>query len=622
MYERIGDNMKKLVRFARLYKLFTLALVTVVIGLILELTGYHTAAHRLLATVSIIEVVPLLAGMWHDVRTGRYGIDILAATAIITSVILGQYWAGIVVVLMLTGGESLEDFAEHRARRELDALLKRAPQKATILRKGKEIEVKVSEIKVGDKIIIRAGDMVPVDSVIIEGAASFDESSLTGESLPQSKQVDDALLSGSLNLDGPVTAKATATAEHSQYQLIINLVRAASANQAPFVRLADRYSVPFTALAYAIATTAWVVSGQAIRFLEVIVVATPCPLILAAPIAIISGMASASRYGIIIKTGSALERLAQTKTVAFDKTGTLTSGILKVDGVTAYNDYTESEILGIAASLEQNSNHVVADAIVSAARHDKVKFTKAKHVREIPGRGLVAQLKGQQIIVGRLSLLQQNAVELPAKLKPNNVLGSSVYLAVEGQLAGIITLSDEVRPESQSTIARLQSLGIKNFVMVTGDNQAIAQAMADQLGISEVHAEALPADKLHVVDRAAQKPVTFVGDGVNDAPVLTSADVGIALGARGSTAASESADVVIMLDDVGRVATGFEIAKRTFKIAKQSILIGIGLSIGLMLIFATGKFTPLAGALIQEVVDVVVIFNALRAHLIKPSTFH
>jgi heavy metal translocating P-type ATPase len=477
--------MKKLLRLARNRWLFSLACAAIVVGLILELAHQHTTAHWVLGVTSIVELIPLLAGMWQDFRSGRYGLDILAATAILVSVILGQYWAAIVVVFMLTGGESLEDYAEHRARSELDALLAHAPIKAHVLRKGKTIEVKVEEIKVGDRIIIKPGEVVPVDANTLEGTASFDEASLTGESLPQPKGVGDSLLSGSINIDGAITAKATAKAADSQYQQIITLVRAASANQAPFVRLADRYSLPFTFLAYALATGAWVISGHAIRFLEVIVVATPCPLILAAPIAIISGMARASRFGIIVKTGSALERLAEAKSIAFDKTGTLTSGLLAVDSVKAYKPFDQKDVLGMAASLEQNSNHVVARAIVEAALSQKIKAPKAKHVKEISGRGLTAQLRGTGVIVGRLSLLQEHEVRLPAGFKESSVKNTAVYVAIDGQLAGIINLSDELRPESQATLDRLHALGLRNMIMVTGDNQTIDQSIADLLDINE-----------------------------------------------------------------------------------------------------------------------------------------
>ena len=611
--------MKRLLRLGREYKLFGLTVVAVIAGLILEAAGQPTLVRWLLGIVAIGAACPLLWEMWQDFRAGKYGIDILAATAIITSVILGQDWAAIVIVLMLAGGEALEDYAEHRAKSELDDLLKRAPRTAHVIRKGKTLDVDVSELHVGDKILIKAGEVVPVDAMIIEGAASLDESSLTGESLPQPKQVKDKLLSGSINLDGALTAKATATAADSQYQQIIKLVRSAAASQAPFVRLADRYSIPFTFAAYAIAVSVWAVSGQAIRFLEVIIVATPCPLLLAAPIALVSGMARASKYGIIVKTGSALERLAAAKSIAFDKTGTLTHGHLAVDQVTSFSDLPEAKLLGLAASLEHNSNHVVAHAIVSAAQSQGIKLTKTKHITEISGLGLKASVKGQAILVGRLSLMEQHGVKWPAKSKRKAVNKTAVYVALDGELAGVITFKDELRAESKATLEDLRSLGIREFIMVTGDNQATAQAMAKQLGITHVHAEALPADKLHILEEVKDRPLAFVGDGINDAPILAAADIGIALGARGSTAASESADMVIMLDDISRVAAAFRIAGQTFRIARQSILVGIGLSLALMVVFATGKFPPLAGAIIQEVVDVVVIFNALRAHLITIS---
>lgn len=614
--------MKKLRQFLLGYKLFSFVVFALIIGIALELSGLKTAAQWFLSIVSIAAILPLVWDMTEDVRSGKYGIDILAITAVVASVILGQYWAAIVVVLMLTGGESLEDYAHNRARSELDALLSHAPQKARILRKGKVVEVPVDEIHIGDRIVINAGDSVPVDAIVLEGSASFDESSLTGESLPQSKQTGEKLLSGSLNLDGAIKARATATAEDSQYQQIVKLVRSAANSQAPFVRLAERYSLPFTFLAFAIAGAVWVLSGDAIRFLEVIIVATPCPLLLAAPIALISGMARASRYGIIVKTGSALEQMAEARTIAFDKTGTLTKGELAVDGVQTYGDFSNEEVLGLAASLEQGSNHVVAAAIIDAANHHKVKPAKVKHIKEIPGQGLKASLKGQEVIVGRYKLVQDHDVSLPKAFKENSVARTAVYVAVDGVLAGCITLSDEIRDEAQRTINQLQSSGIKHVSLVTGDNRTIADHVAKQLGISEVYAEALPVDKLQVLDKIKHRPLVFVGDGVNDAPILTAADVGVALGAKGSTAASESADMVIMVDNVGRVATAYEIAKRTFSIARQSILIGIGLSILLMLAFATGKFTALTGAILQEVVDVVVIFNALRAHLIKPAEFN
>ncbi|MCW1908370.1 MAG: heavy metal translocating P-type ATPase [Candidatus Saccharibacteria bacterium] len=607
-------SISKIRKFFKQYRQFGFVLASVVLALILDITGNDTLAHLVLLISAGINVLPLLWGMFQDLREGTYGVDILAATAIITSLVMGEYWAGMIIVFMLTGGESLEDYAERRAKTELTALLKRAPRKAHILRGRKVIDIKASEVRPNDRLIIRPGEVIPVDGVLVEGKTSVDESSLTGESLPVVKGVGETVMSGSVNTEGLVTIKAQATAADSQYEQIIRLVRSAAASKAPFVRLADRYSIPFTIIAFTIAGSAWALSGESLRFLQVLVVATPCPLILSAPIAFMSGMSRATKRGIIIKTGSALERLASAKTMAFDKTGTLTIGQPVVDQVKVFKPFSKVTVLEMAAALEQNSNHVLARAIIEAAAKHDTKKVKAKKVRELAGNGLEAHVNGKDVLVGRLGLIQDYGISMPKGFDPDDVQQTAAFVAIDNQVAGVITFKDEIRPASKATLEQLKALGIRHTLMVTGDNKVVAQKVAKELGISEVCANALPADKLAVIEGQKVRPVGFVGDGVNDAPVLAASDVGIALGARGSSAASESADVVIMLDDIELLAEGMRIAKRTLFIAKQSILIGIGLSIGLMFIFATGKFKPVYGAAIQEVVDVVVIFNALRAH--------
>lgn len=606
--------LKNVGRFFKGYKLLGIVILTIAIGGGLDVAGYDTYAHWVLGLGALGNAIPLLWDMVQDLRNGKYGIDILAATAIITSVVLREYWAAIVIVLMLTGGEALEDYAERRAKKELSVLLSNKPKKAHVLRKGKTLELKVSEITIGDRVIIRPGEVVPVDGEVVEGASDFDESALTGESLPVVKKLGDQLLSGSVNVEGAVTLKATHTAADSQYEQIIKLVRSAASSQAPFVRLADRYSIPFTILAFIIAGATWVVTGEPVRFLEVIVVATPCPLLLGAPIALISGMSRATKQGIIVKTGSAMERLGQVETIAFDKTGTLTRGTPTVDSVKTFNKFTKEDVLRYAAALEQSSSHILARAIVATTVSSKVKVSAAKQVREIAGHGLSGRLQGKTILVGRLTFMQDAKVNLPENVLNKPLGQTTAYVAVNGVLAGTISFSDDIRPEAKKTLQRLKELGIRHIMMVTGDNKATANAIAKKLDIKEVIADCLPGDKIRAIEDVQYKPIAFVGDGVNDAPVLTAADVGIALGARGSTAASESADVVILLDDITKVSSGVAISKRTFFIAKQSILIGILLSIGLMGVFSTGKFKPVQGAAVQELVDVAVIFNALRAH--------
>lgn len=604
--------MKKLFTFFKHYKHLAVVIVSILVSLGLTIADKADLANIILGITAIISVIPLALGMVQSIRDGSYGVDILAATAIIASVALKEYWAGMIVVLMLTGGEALEDYAERRAKTELDALLSRAPKRATVLRRGKPVSILASKVLVGDKLLIKPGELIPVDAVILEGHASVDESSLTGESLPVEKQINDELLSGSVNLDGALTVKALRVAADSQYEQIIALVKSASSAQSPFVRLADRYSIPFTLFAYILAGGVWFASGDPMRFLQVIIVATPCPLLLAAPIALISGMSRAAKNGVIVKTGSALERLAEVKTIAFDKTGTLTIGKPAVGKVLAFGSYKKNDVLEAAASLEQSSNHVLAQAIVSEATSQKLKLAKVKQLREQAGHGLSGTVNRRQVLVGNASLLFSHEVAIPAKYQSQAATTS--FVAIDGQLAGVIQFTDELRPETKSTLAKLKQLGIKHMLMITGDNAASAKSIAKKAGITDIKANALPADKLSAIQSVSHGPVAFVGDGVNDAPVLTAADVGIALGARGSAAASESADVVIMQDDLGKVATSVEVAKHTFFIAKQSILLGIFISVGLMLVFATGKFKPIYGAGLQELVDVAVIFNALRAH--------
>lgn len=607
--------LKKLWKAARHRYLLSIAIIGALAALGLDLAGYDRLAHIILIVVLVGELIPLVWGMIQDIRDGTYGVDILAATAIVVAIIMQEYWAAMVIVLMLTGGESLEDYAEHRARRELDALLKKAPQKARILRGKKEVEVKASEVRPGDKIIVRPGEVIPIDAEILEGSASLDESALTGESLPVPKAIGDTILSGTVNLDGALTAKALHSAADSQYQQIVKLVRIASQSKAPFVRLADRYAIPFTIVSFGIAGIAWATSGDSLRFLQVLVVATPCPLILAAPIAIISGMSRAAKRGIIIKTGSALEQLAAAKTFAFDKTGTLTQGKLRVDSIKAYGSHSSKQVLGVAAALEQHSNHVLAQAIIDKATQDNISTVRVRNIREYAGKGIEATMNGTSAIVGRLDLLKEKNVSLPKQFKSETVQSTATFVAIDEKLAGFITFTDELRAEAKGTIEMLRKRGIQSIMMVTGDTKVAAKKAASKLGIKSFRAEALPGDKINAVETVPEPPVAFVGDGVNDAPVLTAADVGIALGARGSTAASESADIVIMNDNLTYVAESREIARRTFSIAKQSIFIGIGLSVVLMLVFATGKFKPIYGAAIQEVVDIIVIFNALRAHM-------
>lgn len=568
-------------------------------------------AKAVLVGTVILAALPFFVDMVKDIIKGHYGIDILAMTAITASLLLGEYIAAGIIIVMLTGGEALEDFAQNKAKQELTALMARAPQMAHVLVDGKIVDLAVEKVKVGDLIFIKPGETVPVDALVTEGVSSFDESAITGESLPVEKTMGADLVSGSVNSESAVKAKAIRTSGNSQYQQIIKLVEVAASSQSPMIRLADYYSIPFTLLSFAIAGTAWFFSGSALRALEVLVVATPCPLLIATPVAIVAGMSRSARHGIIIKSGGAIEQLARIKAMAFDKTGTLTIGHPTVSSVEA-RGISQAEVLQYAAALSEQSAHVLSHAVVNEAQEKKLVPSPVDHINEQVGSGVSASSNGKKLIFGKYAWLQNQGVSnLPTEISAQ----TAAFLAIDGNYVGAIYFSDPLRPEAKSTLQSLTALGIKHMIMLTGDREAVASKVASDLGNLVYKADCKPQDKVEAVSKMKKEffPLAMVGDGVNDAPVLVAADVGIAIGARGSTAASESANIVIMPNDIKHVASAVEIARRTVSIAKQSIFVGIGLSVFLMLLATTGAIKPVYGALLQEFVDVAVILNALRA---------
>lgn len=600
--------------FIKKYPIVAAVVTAGIIGIILQIFGQAMIARWILSIFALGVALKLGWGMIETLREGKYGIDILAFVAIVSTVVIGEYWAATVIVLMLTGGEALEDFAEHRATRELSELLKRVPQIAHIKKANGEIEdIKASEVKANDILLIKPSEVLPVDGILQDEHAVLDESSLTGESLPQEKKKGDELMSGSVNSDKALLIQATHTADKSQYQQIVKLVSEASQSEAPFVRLADRYAVPFTLVAFAIAGVAWAISGEALRFAQVLVVATPCPLLLGAPIAFISGMSKSAKHGVIVKNGSILERLAQIKTVAFDKTGTLTEGRPEVVAIHTENGFTHNDVLQCAASAEQSSSHILAKALVQESKKKNIALSEASNVKEVTAHGISAEVSGKKILAGRSSFLRENGITVEKHWEKSGE--TAIYVACDGKYMGSIVLTDKIRNNAKETVQKLQKLGVVNTLMVTGDEEEIAKRIAHEAGIQDVRAKLLPQDKVNAVKELKDRPVLMIGDGVNDAPVLAAAEVGMAMGAKGSTAASEVADVVVLLDDISKSAEAMSIAKNTLKIALQSVWTGIALSVVLMLIAATGAIPPVIGAALQEVVDVVVIFNALRAHL-------
>lgn len=600
------------------YPVVAITLLVGIVGGAMELFGQGAFAQwntsRWLVSAFALAVAAMQArNMLRNLLEGQMGIDVLAIMAIVATVSVGEYWASLVIVLMLSGGVALEEYAAGRARRELSALLDRAPRQAHRMgdENGRVEDVPVSEVAIGDRLLVRPSEVVPVDGTLVSEAGTFDESSLTGESLPVDRMRGDALLSGSVNSEVAVIMVATAPAADSQYQRIVALVAEAAESRAPLVRLADRYAVPFTVISLLIAGVAWWLSGDPARFAEVLVVATPCPLLIAAPVAFMGGMSRASRHGIIVKGGGTLEQLSRAHTVAFDKTGTLTHGGPTVIAIRPSGILGEDELFSLVASAEGYSSHVLANTIVEAAHERGLVSREATTAREEATNGVVAVIDGHEVIVGKLAFVMASAPDTRAT--PISSGEMAVYVAVDGQFAGAILLSDRLRENARPTIDRLTTLGVRNFLMLTGDASETARHVAARLEITDVRAELLPQDKVRILQSIRERPVIMVGDGVNDAPVLAVADVGIAMGARGATAASESADVIITVDDLSKTATAVSIGQRTMQVALQSIWLGIALSVGLMFLAAFGFLPAIFGAALQEVVDLATIVNALRA---------
>lgn len=592
-------------------KHLTKLLITVSTGILALL--FEFIFHQPLFAFGIILITgsmmacSMLMEMIRTLKSGRYGVDILAITAIVATLAVGEYWASLMILIMLTGGDSLEDYAAKRANKELKSLLDHSPQIAHRLLNDSLSDIRVEQIEIGDQLVVKPGEIIPVDGKILSGESAVDEASLTGESRPVNKSLGDSVMSGSINGESSLTIQAEKTAADSQYQMIVKLVKESQTQPAHFVRMADRYAVPFTIAAYVIAGAAWFFSKDPTRFAEVLVVASPCPLILAAPIALVAGMNRSSRNGIVIKTGTSIEKIADAKTVAFDKTGTITKGELSVAQVVALSSTAEDELLVLAASAEQESSHILARSLVKyASKNHSLK--KVSSLEETTGAGVKAVIEGNTILVGKPSFVTNDIIEdIPEQ--------TAVYVSKDDHYLGYITFTDSVRPEAKQTMSQLRKLQISHLLMLTGDHQKIAEEIASEVGITEVHSECLPQDKIEVLKRLPEssRPVIMVGDGVNDAPSLAVADIGIAMGAHGSSAASETADAVILKDDLEKVSKAVKISKDTMKIAKQSVLIGIAICTILMLIASTGVIPALFGAVLQEVVDTVSILSSLRA---------
>ncbi len=599
----------------------TLALVAlggIVVGGALHLAGLPSAGDAAWAGVSALMLVPLTWSVartlwWRDV-----GVDAIALAAIVAALALGEDLAGAVVALMLAGGNALEASAARRARRELTALVDRAPRVAHRRRGGLIEEVAVEELAAGDVVLVRPGDVVPVDGIVESEEAVLDEASLTGEPLPVAHGRGETIRSGTANAGEVFELRAVRPAAESAYASLVRLVREAERQKAPFVRLADRYAAFFLPVTLAVAGAAWAASGDPVRALAVLVVATPCPLILAAPIALVSGVSRAARAGVIVKGAGVIEQLGAARSVLLDKTGTVTLGAPEVERVVALDGLRENELLRIAASLDQVSAHGLAEALVHAAQTRGLDLSFPSRALEDAGQGIEGSVDGHRVAVGSAAWLARRGYDhgTSRTVASADAGRATVYVGLDGRLAGTILMGDRLRPDAAGLVPALRRSGIRHVALATGDRHDLAEEIGRELGVDRVYSEQSPAEKLELVwklrARPDLRPVVMVGDGINDAPALALADAGIAMASEGATISSEAADAIIVADRIDRLAEVIRIGRRSLGIARQSVLAGIGLSLVAMGFAAFGFITPVAGALLQEAIDVAVILNALR----------
>ncbi|MDP2294938.1 MAG: heavy metal translocating P-type ATPase [Pseudolabrys sp.] len=585
-------------------------------GFAVKLAGLGAWSGTIWTAVVVPVLVVLVVEIVTSLRRGDVGLDIVAALSMTAALVFGESLAAAIVALMYAGGQFLEAYAERQARREMTALLSRVPRTALRHRDGQLEEVALDLILPGDLLLIRQGDVVPVDGLVASGVAVLDQSSLTGESLPVKLMAGQSALSGSTNVGDAFDLKAERLAADSTFAGVVRLVEAAQHSRAPMARMADRFALVFLAVTVALATAAWWLTGDPIRAVAVLVVATPCPLILAVPVALVSGLSRAAKLGILIKGGRAIEMLARVRVVVIDKTGTLTIGQAKIVSTHTADGTSADEVLRLAASLDQASPHIVAQTIVEAARAEGLKLAVPTGVVETPGEGIAGRVEGRDVVVGGLHFVA-NKIGAGAdprldRERPPGAL--TVAVAAGGKLIGVLVLSDELRAGTEQLLRSLRAEGVDRIVLATGDRREVAKAVSAGLGLDAVRSELTPDQKvLLVLSERKNGPVMMIGDGVNDAPALAAADIGMSMGARGTAASAEAADVVLLVDHLDRVLPAIQIARRSRRIALESVVAGIGLSLVAMVAAAFGLIAPVQGALLQEVIDVAVIFNALRA---------
>lgn len=614
-------------KFLSNYYLIILTIVVGILALIFQF-GFqlNLVSLILIHSCAAIFVVITVVSMIKDLIEGQVGLDILALTSIISTLFVNDtingitiegYWACLMIMIMMASGQALESFSSRKANKELTELINKTPKVVHLLTdSGYCMDIDIKEAKIGDLFLIKPNETVPLDSTITDGNSPFNMSSLTGESIPESKKVGDKILSGFINGDSPIIARVDKKDADSQYQTIVKLAKEVDKKPSKFVKMTDKLAIPFTIVSYLLAGLGWLIAyitnpsislmDGFTRFVEVLVVASPCPLLLAAPIAMISGISQAYKKNILIKDPIAFEKLANTKTFAFDKTGTLTNGKPSISKIETIDDYSKDDLLLYMASLEINSNHIFAKSIIESS--NQTNLLKASDIKEYPGKGVEGVIDGVKYKVGNRSF-----VSLDDNIEKGETL---VGLSMNDNPVGYIIFRDKLKKDTKEALSSLRDINVNKIIMLTGDNEKTASRIAKEAGIDKYYSSLSPQDKLNIITSASDddRPIAMVGDGINDTPCLANADVGIAMQSGNDGAISEVSDIIILNDSIDSIVLAKKISINTLKIGRQAVLIGITTCIILMIIAAFGVLPAIIGAICQEEIDLISILWALRAH--------
>ena len=591
--------------------------IFLLVGFAFELSGNHQYADYSFLISAVVGGWPVfMLAVGNILRDFDLTAGVMVSVAMIAALVVGEYGAMALVAFMMVIGEALEDFTREKADQALKELNELVPAMVTLRMDGVDTEVPISQVRKRDIVLVRPGGRVPVDGVIVEGDASVDQSSITGESMPIDKGVGGNVFAGTIVSSGAISIEVEAVCETTNLGKMIHLVEEAQSTQAPVQRIANRYAQFFAPVSIMIAGITWLVTGEPLRGVTMLVAICPCALVLATPTAVVAAIGNTARNGVLVKHGTAMEQVGKVDIVAFDKTGTVTFGEPVVTGVFPLNGYTEDDLLRVTASAERSSEHPLARAIIKEAYAREIELSTPENFEAIAGHGISASVDGKAVSIGE-KMLGQKKIQLNGDesgvIESSKAEGYTVIpVAVDGTVAGYINVADTVRPESKKAIDDLRKLGISRTLLITGDSETVGEKVGAELGVTETYTEVLPERKLEIIRelQAEGHKVAYIGDGVNDAPALAAADVGIAMGSIGTAVAMETADVVLLTDEIGQVPYLIELSQATMANIKTNIAVSMTIVLGTVAVSALGMIGPVIGAIMHEVAAVPVIANA------------